>query len=56
MKSKGRNQGFECIKCNNHSKSKDVEPISRKIKQKLYLPTISSQRHLTRPYQRQGKN
>ena len=55
MKSKGKNQGYQCIKCKNHSKSKILEIIPRQIQEKLYLPIISSQRHLTRPYQRQGK-
>ena len=55
MKSKGKNQGFECIKCKNKLDSKQTETISRNIQEKLYLPIISSQRHLTRPYQRQGK-
>ena len=55
MKSKGNNQGFQCIKCKNHSNSKVLESIPRTIQEKLYLPIISSQRHLTRPYQRQGK-
>ena len=55
MKSKGKNQSFECIKCKNKLDSKQTETISRNIQEKLYLPIISSQRHLTRPYQRQGK-
>jgi tRNA(Ile2)-agmatinylcytidine synthase len=52
MKSKGKRQGFECIKCNNKSFSKYNLEIPRKIQCKLYLPVISAHRHLTRPYQR----
>ena len=54
MKSKGRGQGFECVKCGSRSHSKVQEVIPRWIRKRLYLPTISSQRHLTRPYSRQG--
>ena len=52
MKSKGRKQGFECIKCGNRLFSKYNLEISRKIQPKFYLPTVSAHRHLTRPYQR----
>jgi len=52
MKSKGNKQGFECVKCGNRSVSKPTLEIPRKIQCKLYLPSISAHRHLTRPYQR----
>ena len=52
MKSKGSKQGFECIKCGNSSVSKSILEIPRKIQCKLYLPSLSAHRHLTRPYQR----
>ena len=52
MKSKGSKQGFECIKCGSRSTSKCILEIPRKIQCKLYLPSISAHRHLTRPYQR----
>ncbi len=52
MKSKGRKQGFECIKCGNRLFSKYNLEISRKIQPKFYLPIVSAHRHLTRPYQR----
>ena len=52
MKSKGNKQGFECVKCGNRSVSKYILEIPRKIQCKLYLPTVSAHRHLTRPYQR----
>ena len=55
MKSKGNRQGFECSRCGNKSFSKSSLEIPRKIQCKLYLPTISAHRHLTRPYQRLKK-
>ena len=55
MKSKGNRQGFECIKCGSKLFSKSNLEIPRKLQSKLYLPTISAHRHLTRPYQRMRK-
>ena len=52
MKSKGNKQGFGCVKCSNSSISKSILEIPRKIQCKLYLPSVSAHRHLTRPYQR----
>jgi tRNA(Ile2)-agmatinylcytidine synthase len=52
MKSKGRNQGFQCIKCVNKAISKTILEIPRKIQCKLYIPSVSAHRHLTRPYKR----
>ena len=52
MKSKGSKQGFECIKCGNRAVSKSTLEVPRKIQRKLYLPSLSAHRHLTRPYQR----
>lgn len=54
MKSKGRDQGFECIKCGKKSTQKSSMVIKREIKNKLYIPKISAHRHLTRPQQRMG--
>ena len=54
MKSKGKNQGFECIKCGKKSSKKPIHEIPRKIKKQLYIPEISAHRHLTRPLQRIG--
>lgn len=54
MKSKGRAQGFECIKCGEQSNSKIKKTIPRKISVGLYLPVVSAHRHLTRPKQRLG--
>jgi tRNA(Ile2)-agmatinylcytidine synthase len=55
MKSKGENQGFQCIRCGKKASKKTTIEISRNIKKQLYLPKISAHRHLTRPSQRIGK-
>jgi tRNA(Ile2)-agmatinylcytidine synthase len=55
MKSKGKNQGFQCIKCSEKSADKSILEIPRKIKQQLYIPSVSAHRHLSRPIQRYGK-
>jgi len=54
MKSKGKNQGFQCIRCGKKASKKITIEISRKIQKQLYLPKISAHRHLTRPLQRIG--
>lgn len=54
MKSKGREQGFQCVRCGKKSSKKITEMIPRKIRKRLYLPKISAHRHLTRPQQRCG--
>lgn len=54
MKSKGKNQGFQCIRCGKKALSKTNNEISRKIHKKLYIPKMSAHRHLTRPLQRVG--
>ena len=55
MKSKGKNQGYQCIKCGKGSKIKTKLEIPRKIQKKLYLPDVSAHRHLSRPITRLGK-
>ena len=55
MKSKGQNQGFQCIKCRKTSKNKINLEIPRKINKQLYLPEVSAHRHLSRPLTRLGK-
>jgi tRNA(Ile2)-agmatinylcytidine synthase len=54
-KSKGKNQGFECVKCKKTFSSKTFEEIPREIECRLYVPILSAHRHLTRPIQRIGK-
>lgn len=55
MKSKGKNQGFQCIKCGKKSENKISMEIPRKIKKQLYIPIVSAHRHLSRPLQRFGR-
>lgn len=54
MKSKGQNQGFQCVRCGKRASKKQTIEIPRKIKKRLYIPKISAHRHLTRPMQRIG--
>ena len=55
MKSKGKNQGFQCIRCGSTSPKKQTITVSRNIKKQLYIPMVSAHRHLTRPEQRLGR-
>ena len=55
MKSKGQNQGFQCIRCGKKESQKVTIEIPREIKKQLYLPKISAHRHLSRPLQRIGR-
>ncbi|MEM2969801.1 MAG: tRNA(Ile)(2)-agmatinylcytidine synthase [Candidatus Bathyarchaeia archaeon] len=56
MKSMGKGQGFECLKCGFHGKNlkKIVSEIERPIKPGLYVTSPHSQRHLTKPLSRYG--
>ncbi len=54
MKSKGINQGYQCIRCGKKASKKVISKTSRNIKKQLYLPKISAHRHLSRPLQRIG--
>lgn len=54
MKSKGKNQGFQCVICGKKSKNKIILEQTRDLRKKSYLPIISAHRHLTRPAQRMG--
>jgi len=55
MKSKGRSQGYQCVKCGRKEKSKTILEIPRNIDAKLYVPVMSAHRHLTRPLARINK-
>ena len=55
MKSKGKNQGYQCIKCGKKSANKIILEIPRKINKQLYIPNVSAHRHLSRPLQRIGR-
>jgi tRNA(Ile2)-agmatinylcytidine synthase len=52
MKSKGKNQGFQCVHCKNTSSHKTRQFIPRSLKKQLYIPDVSAHRHLTKPIQR----
>ena len=57
MKSMGRGKGFECKKCGFHGR--DLKKIAserpRKLKLGLYITSPRSQRHLTKPLVRYGR-
>jgi len=55
MKSKGKNQGYQCIRCGKKLANKVILEIPRKIKKQLYIPSVSAHRHLSRPLQRIGR-
>ena len=52
MKSKGKNQGFQCVHCKNTSSHIIRQFIPRSLKKQLYIPDVSAHRHLTKPIQR----
>ena len=52
MKSKGKNQGFQCVRCKKTSNHKKCQFITRSLKEQIYIPDISAHRHLTKPIQR----
>ena len=52
MKSKGKNQGFQCVKCKKTSDHKIHQLITRSLKEQIYIPDVSAHRHLTKPVQR----
>ena len=54
MKSKGKGQGFECVRCGKKSPKKETKQVFRQIKKQIYIPQMSAHRHLTRPQQRLG--
>ena len=52
MKSKGKNQGFQCVRCKKTSDHKNRQFITRSVKEQIYIPDVSAHRHLTKPVQR----
>lgn len=54
MKSKGKSQGFECVRCGSRRRAKTVKTLPRILKKRLYIPQPSAHRHLTRPQKRVG--
>jgi tRNA(Ile2)-agmatinylcytidine synthase len=57
LKSMGKNQGFRCENCGfRFSKTKkSIIEIPRELKNGLYITAPRSQRHLTKPHSRYGK-
>jgi tRNA(Ile2)-agmatinylcytidine synthase len=57
MKSMGRAQGFRCKKCNCRSSALEKNAVreARNIKEALYITSPRSQRHLTKPLCRYGR-
>ena len=56
MKSKGKNQGFQCVRCKKTSDYKNRQFITRSVKEQIYIPDVSAHRHLTKPVQRMKQN
>jgi tRNA(Ile2)-agmatinylcytidine synthase len=54
-KSKGRDQGYECEKCGRKMNGPEYVRIERDLDLGTYLPPPRSQRHLTKPLVRYGK-
>jgi len=56
MKSMGTNKGFRCEKCGFRGEKleKVKVKVNRDLKQKLYVTSPRSQRHLTKPLSRYG--
>jgi tRNA(Ile2)-agmatinylcytidine synthase len=56
-KSMGKNQGFRCEKCGFRSSELKKTKVTEKrgIDEKLYITSPRSQRHLTKPHSRYGK-
>lgn len=52
MKSKGRNQGFKCVKCKTQSDKSIFEEEKRKIESKFYEAPVCARRHLSKPLKR----
>lgn len=57
MKSMGKNQGFRCEKCGFRSLQREKVRVEerRELKRGLYITAPRSQRHLTKPHCRYGK-
>jgi tRNA(Ile2)-agmatinylcytidine synthase len=57
LKSMGRNQGFRCEKCGSRypELQKVRVEVERAIRRGLYITSVRSQRHLTKPFRRYGQ-
>jgi tRNA(Ile2)-agmatinylcytidine synthase len=56
MKSAGSGKGFKCVNCGYRDREgvKVEKDVERKITTGFFLPPLSAQRHLTRPFSRQN--
>lgn len=52
MKSKGKNQGFKCVKCGIKSDKPKMVELKREIKTGFYEAPICARRHLSKPLKR----
>ena len=55
MKSKGRGQGFWCVRCGSTAGRRESISVPRQIDIKEYTSAVTAQRHLARPPQRNGR-
>jgi len=57
MEAMGREQGYRCRKCGLRGQEMRKQPIilKREIREGVYLPPPRAQRHLTKPFQRYGR-
>ncbi len=57
MKSMGKNQGFRCERCGSRrpASEKAESVLKRAIRSGLYIASVRSQRHLTKPFMRYGR-
>lgn len=54
-KSKGRGQGYECERCGRKVDGPRYVRVERDLDLGIYLPPPRSQRHLTKPFERYGR-
>jgi len=52
MKSRGKNQGYKCIKCKIKIKYPELKKIDRVIKKGFYEAPVCARRHLSKPLKR----
>jgi tRNA(Ile2)-agmatinylcytidine synthase len=52
MKSKGKNQGYKCLKCKTKKLYAESKKINRKINYGFYEVPVCARRHLSKPLKR----
>jgi tRNA(Ile2)-agmatinylcytidine synthase len=52
MKSKGKNQGYKCLKCKTKIRDPELKKIDRVIKEGFYEAPVCARRHLSKPLKR----